>query len=304
MRFVKCVLAIALVPVLLSPALAEETEGEAPPPVGWQIASDINLTLTQNAYSENWEGSESGALSWTFNSNTLAENQLNPGMHSRTSLKLSFGQTHTQDQETKNWAEPVKSTDLVDLESVMRLTYGWAVDPFVGARVVTQFLDESDPAETRYLNPATFTESFGVAKVLIEEEHREWVTRLGGAVRQHLNRDALAEGATERETISTGDGGAEFVSEFRTPLAGGAITLTSDLNVFQALYNSESDKLEGLENADDWKSPDVNWENTFTAGITDHIMVNLFVQLLYDKEIDADVRLKETLSLALTFNLL
>ena len=243
MKFALLVITTVLATALLSPAFAEEAEGEAPPPEGWQIASDINLTLTQNAYSDNWEGTESGALSWAFNSNTLAENQLNPGMHNRSSLKLSFGQTHNQDRETKKWAEPVKSTDLVDLESVLRFTYGWAVDPFVGAKVETYFTDESDAEKTRYLNPATFTESFGVARVLIEEEDRRWVTRLGGAVRQHLNRDVLAEGETERETVTSGDGGAEFVSEFRTPLAGGAITLTSDLNVFQALYNSESDEL-------------------------------------------------------------
>ena len=122
--------------------------------------------------------------------------------------------------------------------------------------------------------------------------------------RQHLDRDALPEGATERENISTNDSGMEFVSGFRTPLADGAITLTSDLTVYQAFYYSESDALEGLPGADDWKSPDVNWENTFSAGITEHIVVNLYVQVLYDKEIDPDVRLKETLSLGFTFKLL
>ena len=109
------------------------------------------------------------------------------------------------------------------------------------------------------------TESAGVARVLIKEEDREWSTRLGGAIRQHIDRDVLIEGETERETLSTSDGGLQFVSELRTPLADGAITLTSDLTVFQALYYSESDALEGLPGADDWKSPDVNWENNFSA---------------------------------------
>ena len=35
--------------------------------------------------------------------------------------------------------------------------------------------------------------------------------------------------------------------------------------------------------ADFWKAIDVNWQNTFTAQITEALSVNLFAQLLYDK---------------------
>ncbi|MBN2566149.1 MAG: DUF3078 domain-containing protein, partial [Candidatus Eisenbacteria bacterium] len=247
-------LALLCALTLLSPAAAEEPTDEAQPE-GWQIASDINLTLTQNAYSENWSGDETGSISWALNSNTTAESQLSETMNTKSTLKLSFGQTHTQDSETKVWARPIKSTDLVDLESVLRFTYGWAVDPFVAGRVQTQFLDKSDTLKTRLLNPALFTESAGVARMLLKDEKREWSVRLGGAVRQHLDRDALPENSDVRENVITNDGGLEFVSSVRTPLAGGAITWTSDLNIFQALYYSESDKLKGQPGADDWKSP-------------------------------------------------
>jgi hypothetical protein len=290
-----------------SPAPADEAapaEGaEEAVPEGWQIASDINLTLTQNAYTDNWDGDETGSLSWVFNSNTVAEKQLTDVVNNKNTLKLSFGQTHKQDEDSKEWDRPSKSTDLIDFGSVFRFTYGWPVDPFASGRVASRFLDTSDPAKTRTLNPTTFTESVGIAHVFIKEENRELTARLGGAVRQHLDRDALPEGETERENVLTDDAGLEFVTGFRTPLADGAIALTSDLTVYQAFYYSESDTVEGLPGADDWKSPDINWENTFTAAITKHIVVNLYVQVLYDKEIDADVRLKETLSLGLTFKL-
>ena len=127
---------------------------------------------------------------------------------------------------------------------------------------------------------------------------------IGAALRQHLDRDARIEGETERGNISTNDAGLEFVSGFRTPIADGAITLTSDLTIYQAFCYSESNALEGSPGADYWKSTDVNWENTFSAEITRHIVVNLYVQVLYDKEIDPNVRLKETLSLGFTFKLL
>ena len=288
--------------ISVAPVWAEEEEEPLTPEDGWQFVSDINLTLTQNAYSDNWDGGETGALSWALNSNTLAESQLSDLWNSKNTLKLAFGQTHGQDRETKHWAKPTTTTDLIDFESVLRMTHGWAVDPYASGRVETRFLDTRDEEKTRTLNPTTFTESIGVARVFIKEEDREWSTRLGAAVRQHLDRDVLDPEdpeETRREDISTNDGGAEFVSELRTPLADGAITLSSDLTVYQALYYSESDTAPD----DDWKSPDVNWENIFSAGITEHIVVNLTLQLLYDKEIDPDVRLKETLSLGLTFQL-
>lgn len=286
------------------PAMAEEEEKVLTPEDGWQLASDVNLTLTQNAYSNNWEGGETGALSWTLNSNTLAESQMTDVLNSKNTLKLAFGQTHSQDQESQNWLAPATTTDLIDFESVLRFSYGWFVDPFASGRLESRFLDTRDSAKSRMFNPMTLTESAGVARVLIKEEDREWSTRLGGAIRQHIDRDVLIEGETERETISTNDGGLEFVSELRTPLANGAITLTSDLTIFQALYYSDSDALEGLSGADDWKSPDVNWENNFSAAVTDYIVVNLYLQMLYDKQIDDGFRLKETLSFGFTFNLL
>ncbi|HYW68089.1 MAG TPA: DUF3078 domain-containing protein, partial [bacterium] len=230
-------LAVLLVTV---PAWAEESE-DAPTPEGWQVESDVNLTLTQNAYSDNWDGGETGALSWALNSNTLAESQLSDLWNSKNTLKLAFGQTHSQNRETKKWAEPATTTDLIDFESVLRMTHGWAVDPFASVRLESRFLDTSDPAKKRAFNPILLTESVGVARVFIKEEHRELSTRLGGAVRQHIDRDALAAGATERETVSTDDGGLEFVAQYRGPLADGAITLTSDLTVYKAVYYSESE---------------------------------------------------------------
>jgi hypothetical protein len=295
---------VGLLLVLAPPLLAEEATDDTLRVGKWEVSSDFNITLTQNAYSDNWAGSELGAISWALNSNSLAECQLKEWLQSKNTLALAFGQTHSQrvseDDGEKYWEEPSKSTDLIDFESVVRFTYGWFVDPFAAGRIETQFLDETDAGKTRALNPMLLTESVGVAKVLVKEEKREWSARLGGALRQRIDRDALVEPPDVRETLTKRDAGVEFVTELRTPLADGRITLASRLQAYQALFSSEQDEAE----TDDWKAPDINWENTFTAGITDHLMVNLYLQLLYDKEVVDDVRLKETLSLGLTFKLL
>ncbi len=290
--------------LLAAPLLAEEATDDTLGVGEWGVSSDFNITLTQNAYSDNWAGSELGAISWAMNSQTLAENQITPRIHNKNTLAMAFGQTHSQrideDDGKKRWEKPSKSTDLVDFESVFRFTYGWFVDPFVAGRIETQFLDETDADKTRYLNPMAVTESFGIAKVFIKEEKRELTTRLGGALRQRIDRDAWNEAAGGRETVTTKDGGVEFVTEFRTPLAADRITFTSRLQAYRALFSSEEDD----STSDDWQSPDVDWENTFSASITKYLMVNLYFQLLYDKEVVDDVRLKETLSLGFTFKLL
>jgi hypothetical protein len=270
----------------------------------WTTSADANLTLTENAYSDNWEGGEAGALSWVFNANGLAERQLHHRVHNRNTLKLAFGQVHTQVGETDTWSKPEKSTDLIELETVFRFTLGGFVDPFASGRLESQFLDASDPAEDRLFNPLTLTESFGLAWMLIDEEKRDWTARLGAGLRQHIDRDALVDSvAGTRETRTSTDEGLEFVTEFTSPLARERITLASKLTVFKALFYSESDEVEGLPSEDYWKAPDINWENVFTAGITKYLMVSLYLQLLYDKEIDLAGRLKQTLSLGLTYKL-
>ena len=270
----------------------------------WTVAVDANLTLTQNAYSDNWAGSETGTISWTSNVNTLAEKKLHTVVNNKNTLKLGFGQTYSQDKETKEWSDAVKSTDLIDFESLFLFTLGALVDPFIGARIETQFYDDSDPDNGRVINPVNFTESAGISKVLIKQEKREWTARFGFGLRQHLDRDVLEVVINIRETKATNDGGLIFVTDFTSPLAQERITFTSRLSVFKALFYSESETPVGLPNENYWKSPDVDWENTFTANITKYLMVNLYTQLLYDKEVDTGTRFKETLSLSLTFKII
>lgn len=284
------IIAVLSIFIFLAPAacLAQES---------WDLSVDANLTFTENAYSDNWEGGEAGALTWLFNSNSLAEKQLSPKVHNKNTLKLFYGQTHSQEVQSNRWRAPVVSNDLVDFETVFRFTLGSWVEPFLAGRAETQFMDGSDPMKDRYLNPVKFTESGGIATVLIKNEKTEWTIRLGAGIRQYINRDELNAATGKRETLTSHDTGATFDSEFKSNIADDQITVTSKLTVFNAFMYSEEDTVTD----DYWKYPDVNWETIFTAGITKYLMVNLYFQLLYDKEISLGGRLKQSLSLGLTY---
>jgi len=264
----------------------------------WNLAVDANLTLNQNAYS-NWEGGANGLLAYALNSNSLAEKQLNEKMNSRNTLKLAFGQTSTQDT-AGTWGSLVKSTDEINFESVLRLTLGFIVDPFVSAQLQSQFWDKSDATLSRYFNPVDLNEALGVARQLVKHDKTELVSRLGFGLKQRFDRQVMDTLTQIRADKSSNYGGVTFATDFTTPLAQEKISYTSKLVLFQALFFSDA----AADPAGNWKALDVGWDNTVAASITKYVMVNLTAQLLYDKEIDGKLRLKETLALGLTYKLI
>ena len=271
---------------------------------GWERTLDLNLTLTQNSYSDNWAGGEAGSVSWMGNSNFKAARQLCSKLNWSNSLKFAFGQTLQQDPETKDWRKPFKSTDLIDGESVARFTLGAFVDPYLAFRTISQFLDGSVPEVKRYINPLTLSESGGVSKLLYKDDETELLSRLGLGLRQVLNREIVDTLNRETETNTTNDGGFESVTDFKASLAEGKISYSAKITLFKAIFYSESDDLKGKPEEDYWKAVDVNWENILSANITKYLTVNLYVQFLYDKELDLKGRFKETLALGFTYRIL
>ncbi len=266
---------------------------------GWELATDINLTQTQNAYSDNWESDEAGSFAWIFTLNSIAEKQLSDLLNSRNTLKLKFGQTQNQTSGERNWTEPQKSDDLVDFESVWRMTFDLAVDPFVSGRVLTQFYD-SRGEENVYLNPVTYSEAVGIARDLWRnKEGKTWLNRVGVGFRQHVDHNVLLDETTGKRGRMTGqDSGLEFVSEMTTPLIPDKIKMDSKLIAFKAFYYSEADEAGNQY----WKEVDLSLESTVTMNVTRYIMVNLYAKWLYDKELDLAGRFKETVSLGFTYS--
>ncbi len=289
----KLVLALSVIILCYSSGQADE----------WEKALDFNLTLTQNSYSDSWVGGEAGSVSWMANSNFKAAKQLCSKFNWSNTLKLAFGQTLQQEQETKDWRKPFKSTDLIDGESVGRFTLNAFVDPYLAFRIISQFLDASAPEVKRYFNPITLSESGGVSKLLYKTEKTEFLSRLGFGLRQKMNKEIIDSVNEKTKSHTTNDGGFESVIDFKTSLADGKITYSTKLTLFKAIFYSESDKLKGKPEEDYWKAVDVNWENVFSTSITKYLTVNLYVQFLYDKEIHLKGRFKETLALGLTYKL-
>ena len=284
--------------IILSTLSFSQTATESENSGKWKVTGNAGVTVTANTYSTNWTGGEKGAVSWAAQYATEASRQFTPKIKNRNTLKLAFGQTLVQSSDsngTKSWEKPEKSTDLVDFESLLQFTLKKAVDPFAALSVVSQFQDAQEPDNIFYINPLNVTESFGAVRNCVKNKQTEFTSRLGGAVRQLYDRRKVGSELTN-------DGGVEVVANLKHSNKDNSVVLTSQLNVYEAVFSSVAEETKGTPEENYWRYPDLNWENTMAVNLTSHLMLNLYAQVLYDKQIDSDVRLKETLSAGFSWN--
>jgi hypothetical protein len=271
----------------------------------WKVSVLTNLTLTLNSYSDNWAGGEFSSLSWAWQFTGTADRPYASWVIHKNTLKLAFGQTALQqklDTGKKRWQSPEKSTDLIDFESLLRFTLHTYVDPFVGVRAVTQFADMRIRDYNCYVNPLVVTESFGGIRDIIKSDRVTWSARLGGAFRQSVERNEPMRDSLNMAEKVTNDGGIEFVTDFKAASKDNRLSYVSQIKVYEAIFSSTADEVKGTPKEDYWRYPDVAWENTLGITLTKYVMLNIYGMLLYDREIDRDIRLKETLGLALTYS--
>ena len=273
---------------------------------GWKYSVLTNLTLNLNSYSDNWAGSEFSAMSWGWQFNGTAERQFTKMMFNKNTLKLAFGQTALQEKNVstgeKKWQKFKKSSDLIDFETVLRFTLHSYVDPFIGARVITQFVDSRVAGYDCNGNPLIITESFGAIRDLLKRDRIVWTARLGGAIRQSIDLNELLPDSLKPSDKLTNDGGMEFVTDLKANTKDNRISYASQIKAYEAMFSSSTDKYKGTKMEDYWRYPDISWENTLGVTLTKYIMLNVYAQLLYDREIDQDVRYRETLGLSLTYS--
>lgn len=260
---------------------------------GWELDSDLMFNLTQSAYSDNWTGSELSNITWVAASNSTAQKQLKDWLRNKTTLNLSFGQTHMQRENAlgeKYWEEPQKSTDKIDLETLFQFTLRSFVDPYVAGRMQSQFLDEIPGDETLLVNPMLFTESAGIMRTILDGEKTKLSARLGGALRENYNR--------RLDDIPI-DGGVEAVAELKHILSALNASYNSRLSAYQALFNSKSDELPN----EDWKALDYKWENMLSFKLWKMLAVNFSLDFMYDKELVDELQWKEILGIGISYTL-
>jgi hypothetical protein len=343
-QFGLAVLACAAMPCMAWAQDQVPAESKGPQPPGpWQPTVTLGLNLSQSSFSSNWAGGDKGSFVWVFTTNAKADRQISRALNTSNQLQLAYGQTSQQetdpaDPSRRRWRSPDKTTDLILFENVERFTLRTFVDPYVSLRLDSQFVDQSDARGKLHFNPVKLTETAGVARVLLKTQDSELITRLGFGFRQTFARTFVDSTGDKTGSFSTNDGGFEYQMTSTQPMLGKRVLYQGKLLVFWPVFFSKSSALKDFDQialgvdparervADFWKTPDVNFQNTFTAQITKVLSVNLYVQWIYDKfdaatmidtaqpaaqliaEVDGGVRkagqFKQTLALSLTYKLL
>ena len=266
----------------------------------WKYTSAVGLTITESAFSTNWAGGDKGTIIWVLNGDLRAERQVSPRYNISNVLQIAYGQTESQIADPANptriaWGTPDKTTDLLAFESTSRWTLHGIVDPYFGLRAESQFSDESSPLGSITLNPIKLKEAAGLARVLQKTEERELITRVGFGFRQTFGKTFVDPVSLAKASFTSNDGGFEWNTSAVWPMLEKKVIYRGSLLVFAPVFYSKADALVTFDQAaiaadptrrpvaSYWKDPDVNFLNTFTAGITKNLSVGLLVQLVYDK---------------------
>ena len=268
----------------------------------WQKTMVLDITAAQTAYSDSWVGGEAGTFAWVSNLNAKVERRFSQKFNFKSNVRLAFGETTVQDEESKSWSKPKKSTDLIDWENVATFPLQAFVDPYLALRFESQFLDASVAEKKRYFNPKKFTYSGGIARIFYRKEKDELSSRLGLALRQQIHNDIIDLETLETKNNTDTDGGIESVTDAQFTLSK-RVGYIGKLSLYKALFSSISDDAEGTDFEGFWKAVDVNLENTLKVSVGKIMTVIMYNQFLYDKEITKKGRVKQTMGVGLTFTM-
>jgi len=285
---VKNILRMMVLLIITVSAIAQEAEKVADkiPEYGWknQVVGDLNFT--QNQFTDWAQGGED-SWSWAMNISAKFEND-QAKYNWANAGKIAFGQAAIGDADAR------KAVDEIKLESVYTYKIGLLINPYAAVTMQTQFAeghlysDAGKVAVSNFFDPGYFTESFGVGF----KPNEIVKTRIGLAAKQTITSDYTSY-ADDPETSK--------IEDFKNEIGMESVT---DLNfkiTEEILYESKLELFSNLEAADEI---DVNWDNTFSASISELIKVSFNFRVLYDKDIFVKRQLRQTLAVGLSYSFL
>jgi len=269
----------------------------------WNVSLSANLTCALNALSQNYSGNSAGSFVWIATADPVITRKFGQTAISKNSFKIGFGQTKIQDKNTKNWSSPVKTTDFISFNSTLKFTTQHFKSSYLSFKINSQFIDDLQEKNRRYLNPVEFKESFGISRSLFSKKEFNWKIDFGGALRQGVDRHvAEFDSAIFSNKYSNNleyDGGFEFGSEIAIN-RNSWLSITSKFYTYQALFRPSGQKLK----SNDWRYPDIKWDSSVKVYLTSFFAFNYMINLTYNKDLDSDPFIKQIFGASLSFNYL
>jgi len=269
-------------------------------PKNWLMNILVGMDANQLSINSNWSGGGKGSFTWKIYSKMEFENKKKI-YNWKNVLYCAYGQISVQ--EKQQWTIPEKSNDVIDFDSELKFTLERFIDPYVAFAFDTQFSAGYNPKTrelvSRFLNPMKLSQSAGIAKRISKNKKFQLTTRLGYGAKEVVAGDASLR------TLWTGDetkwmkidGGVEWLTESKSEFNAN-ITLTNKLKLFQAVFSSISEEKDPAMN---WHQLDIYWEQMFTARLTQYVLFNVVVKLMYDRDTSKGGQLQENASLGVSY---
>ncbi|RMH61334.1 MAG: DUF3078 domain-containing protein [Calditrichaeota bacterium] len=276
-------LSLLLVMVLTATSLLMAQEDKKPA-YGWKNSVVGDLNFTQNAF-DNWQQGGENSWSWALNINAKFENDQEKYNWSN-SGKLALGQTQIGD------ADPRKAADEIKVESVYTYKLGVLINPYISGALLTQatkgYTYDPKVAVSDFFDPAYLTESVGVGF----KPNEIIKTRLGAALKQTL---------TNTYTGYADDPATTTIEDFKNEIGAESVT---DINWKVSERILYVGKLGMFTNFEGLNTVDVDWDNTFSAMVSEIIKVSFNIRLYYDRDVSPKRQLKQTLAVGLSYTFL
>lgn len=268
----------------ISMAFAQQTDTTSV----WKNQVVGNLNLTQASFS-NWQQGGENSLAWQVKLDMDFERDTKKWNWSTTG-KFELGFAKVAGVSAR------KSSDLIDLETVLTKKMSKLLNPFVSATGKSQFVagfqyndDDTKTKVSKFLDPGYFTQSAGVGY----KPNKQFESRLGFTIKETITSDFPKPYADDPAT-------ADIEKTKIEPGLSSVTTFKRNLHE-NILYGTKVDIFSDFEG---FNRIDLLWENRLTMKVTKYINVNVTLDLFYDKDITNDLQLKEVLGVGFTYTLL
>lgn len=270
-------------------------------PKRWHNNYLIGFDANQLSLNSNWKEGGKGNFTWKIYSR-IESKYVRKRIEVLNTLYLAFGQISVQENE--QWHAPEKSNDVIDFDSVIRLTMEKYIDPYFAISFDTQFQkgynSKTKELVSKFANPFKLSQTAGITRNIIKKKKFKLTSRLGYGAKE------IVAANPEFRKLWTGDetkwmkidGGFEWYTEVQSNFISN-VKWKNKLKFFQAIFSSISP---GKDPKKNWQKLDIYWEQLFTAQLTKYVQFNVVTKFLYDRDTSKGGQFLENASLGLSYN--
>jgi len=252
----------------------------------WKNTAVTSITANQNS-NHNWVAGGQDALAWQIGLDATSEGSFVLWTW-KNQLQLAYGRTQIGDDKSR------KHLDKIFFESMLQYNLRPYLKPYVSGRLESQFTTTYEYSDTvarrsisEFWDPGYLTESVGLSWI----PGSLFQTRLGFALKQTFSKDH--GWADDPETVGElerfrNEPGLESISELGYSF--------NDLLKFRS-------RLSAFVNFEGVDAVDGRWENALDAQVSKYLVFSAGVEMLYDKDIDEDSQLRQSVSVGLTYTM-